>query len=190
MRRSVGRLSGFFFGGSVLPSRFDATKNGRDMNSGRVLVTGATGRLGANLIRRLLADGEEIRVPIRRGLDSESPGEPRCEASLRRSSGCRGGRRGCSRICHRATLVSTKDGKSSIPRSSARVVYRMPPPALEWTSHTISSRPDEASTFIRPVLPISIRFRGKRYGSNVSEISAIKDEASRHQVQMAAAVFE
>ena len=30
-----------------------------------ILVTGASGHLGANLVRRLLADGEEVRVLLR-----------------------------------------------------------------------------------------------------------------------------
>src|SRR5437660_346103 len=33
--------------------------------NGRTLVTGATGHLGANLVRRLIADGEWVRVLLR-----------------------------------------------------------------------------------------------------------------------------
>ncbi len=39
---------------------------------GLILLTGATGYLGANLLRRLLADGEQVRVLLRHGSGSES----------------------------------------------------------------------------------------------------------------------
>ena len=41
-----------------------------------ILVTGASGHLGANLVRRLLADGEEVRVLVREGgktIDQDVP---------------------------------------------------------------------------------------------------------------------
>jgi uncharacterized protein YbjT (DUF2867 family) len=37
-----------------------------------VLLTGANGHLGANLLRRLLADGEAVRVLLRRDSDNAS----------------------------------------------------------------------------------------------------------------------
>ena len=37
-----------------------------------ILVTGATGHLGANLVRRLLADGEDVRVLVREGSDDRA----------------------------------------------------------------------------------------------------------------------
>ena len=37
-----------------------------------ILVTGANGHLGANLLRRLLADGEEVRVLLRPKSDNSS----------------------------------------------------------------------------------------------------------------------
>ncbi|MGB1276642.1 MAG: SDR family oxidoreductase, partial [Nannocystaceae bacterium] len=40
---------------------------------GKVLVTGSSGHLGANLVRRLLADGEqEVRVLVRAGSNNEA----------------------------------------------------------------------------------------------------------------------
>ena len=37
-----------------------------------ILVTGSTGHLGANLVRRLLADGQVVRVLLRSGSDNTS----------------------------------------------------------------------------------------------------------------------
>jgi len=61
------------------------------MSAGITLVTGATGHLGANLVHRLLADGEQVRVMMRHerdngamdGLDVE-----RVYADLRNSEEC------------------------------------------------------------------------------------------------------
>ena len=39
------------------------------MSQDKILITGATGHLGANLLRRLLLDGETVRVFQRPGRD-------------------------------------------------------------------------------------------------------------------------
>src|SRR5258705_11929786 len=67
------------------------------------LVTGATGHLGANLVRRLLHEGECVRVLLRPhhdtravdGLDVEcAPGDIRDRASLDAAM------EGCARVFH------------------------------------------------------------------------------------------
>ncbi len=77
------------------------------------LVTGSTGHLGANLVRRLLDDGQPVRVLLRpqsdltslAGLDVQRKfGDLRDAASLREAV------RGCERIHHCAALVSTLEG--------------------------------------------------------------------------------
>lgn len=84
------------------------------MSAGKTLVTGVTGHLGANLVRRLLAGGEdEVRVLVRperdngalQGLDVESvAGDLRDRESIDRAV------RGCRRVYHCAALVSTIEG--------------------------------------------------------------------------------
>lgn len=79
-----------------------------------ILVTGATGHLGANLVRRLLADGESVRVLLRRsndtaavdGLDVE-----RAWADLRDDVATRAAVRGCTRVYHCAAKVSTSEAQ-------------------------------------------------------------------------------
>ena len=74
------------------------------------LVTGSTGHLGANLVRRLLADGHAVRVLLRpssddaaiAGLDVE-----RIHGDLRDVAACRRAVKGCHGIHHCAALVST-----------------------------------------------------------------------------------
>lgn len=86
------------------------------MTTGITLVTGATGHLGANLVRRLLADGERVRVMIRSwrdngaldGLDVE-----RVVADLRNSEAVSSAVRGCTRVYHCAALVSTIEGNEA-----------------------------------------------------------------------------
>src|SRR5690349_12624697 len=78
-----------------------------------LLITGASGHLGANLVRRLLGDGHEIRVLLRTrgnntaldGLDVE-----RVYGDLRDPSSLATAVRGCERIHHCAALLSTTAG--------------------------------------------------------------------------------
>lgn len=77
------------------------------------LVTGSTGHLGANLVRRLLDDGRKVRVLVRPqsdltsldGLDVE-----KIYGDLRDPESCRNAVRGCDRVHHCAALVSTIAG--------------------------------------------------------------------------------
>jgi hydroxymethylglutaryl-CoA reductase/dihydroflavonol-4-reductase len=89
------------------------------MSTGITLVTGATGHLGANLVRRLLADGEHMRVMMRAerdngaldGLDVE-----RVYADLRNSEAVSAAVHGCARVYHCAALVSTIEGNAAHKR--------------------------------------------------------------------------
>lgn len=77
------------------------------------LVTGATGHLGANLVRRLLSEGHRVRVLLRSGsptaavdgLDVERAiGDLRNPASLARAVD------GCARVFHCAAMISIVRG--------------------------------------------------------------------------------
>jgi nucleoside-diphosphate-sugar epimerase len=78
-----------------------------------ILVTGATGHLGANLVRQLLEDGHLVRVLLRAesdpaavaGLDVE-----RVFGDLRDPDSCAAAVRGCDQVHHCAALVSTTEG--------------------------------------------------------------------------------
>jgi hypothetical protein len=88
--------------------------------SGKALVTGATGHLGANLVRRLLADGETVRALVRPGdrsaaldgLDVE-----RVVGDLRDSAAITAAVRGCERVYHAGALVSTVEGDGEHKRA-------------------------------------------------------------------------
>ena len=41
-----------------------------EIPQGRVLVTGGSGHLGANLVRRLLDEGQEVRCLVQAGADN------------------------------------------------------------------------------------------------------------------------
>jgi nucleoside-diphosphate-sugar epimerase len=93
--------------------------NHRPMNSGKVLVTGATGHLGANLVRRLLDDGEDIRVLMRQGRDNGAmDGLPveRAYGDLRDAGAVDSAVSGCTRVYHCAALVSTIEGNAAHKR--------------------------------------------------------------------------
>lgn len=74
------------------------------------LVTGASGHLGANLLRRLLADGERVRVLLHRDGDRHTvAGLPVDVAvgDLRDAAAVAAAVAGCARIYHCAAQVST-----------------------------------------------------------------------------------
>jgi dihydroflavonol-4-reductase len=79
----------------------------------KLLLTGGSGHLGANLVRRLCADGHAVRVLLRPqsdnrafdGLDVE-----RAAGDLRDLESVRAAVRGCDRIFHCAAKVSTTEG--------------------------------------------------------------------------------
>jgi 3beta-hydroxysteroid-4beta-carboxylate 3-dehydrogenase (decarboxylating) len=81
------------------------------------LVTGATGHLGANLVRQLLSEGRAVRVLLRQddpavdGLDVQ-----RCFGDLRDAAAVSRAVAGCERVYHCAARVSTS-------RRGARETY-------------------------------------------------------------------
>ena len=87
-----------------------------------VLVTGSSGHVGANLLRRLLEDGVRVRVLLRRdnsnealsGLDVE-----RAYADIRDFDATRKALDGCRGVYHCAAKVSTIDGN----RAHRREIY-------------------------------------------------------------------
>lgn len=80
----------------------------------RVLVTGGSGHLGANLVRRLLDESQEVRVLERShasvealaGLDVET-----VWGDLRDAGETRAAVRGCERVYHCAAKVSSAEGQ-------------------------------------------------------------------------------
>jgi|GEM_PF-19878 len=87
--------------------------------TGKVFVTGAAGHLGANLVRRLLQDGKEVRVLLRRnsnnaaieGLDVE-----RVYGDLRDLDAVVDAMKGCTTAYHTAAHVSTIEASPELER--------------------------------------------------------------------------
>ena len=89
------------------------------------LVTGATGHLGANLVRRLLADGHEVRALVQTAGGSSDGGHPhtpgdgraldgldveRVHGDVRDLDAMRAAARGVDGVFHTAARVSTLEG--------------------------------------------------------------------------------
>jgi nucleoside-diphosphate-sugar epimerase len=85
----------------------------------KVLVTGAAGHLGANLVRRLVDDGEDVRAALRSEADTKTletlpvehvVGDLRDRDFVRRATS------GCARVYHCAANVSTIQGDAAHKR--------------------------------------------------------------------------
>jgi len=80
-----------------------------------ILVTGGSGHLGANLVRRLLDDGQAVRVLVRHGSDNTALTGLDIEpvyGDLRDLSAIMAAVRGCERVYHCAAKVSTISGNA------------------------------------------------------------------------------
>ncbi|MCA9663579.1 MAG: NAD-dependent epimerase/dehydratase family protein [Myxococcales bacterium] len=78
--------------------------------SGKVLVTGAAGLVGANIVRRLLDDGHDVRAMVLPGADNrgvEGLEVEVVEADLRDPDAVRRAVKGCARVFHVGAKVST-----------------------------------------------------------------------------------
>lgn len=81
-----------------------------------ILVTGGSGHLGANLVRRLLSDGRAVRVLLRKESNSaalDNLDVERVWGDLRDFPSAVRAVRGCDRIYHCAANVSTLDGDAN-----------------------------------------------------------------------------
>jgi uncharacterized protein YbjT (DUF2867 family) len=82
-----------------------------------ILLTGANGHLGANLLRRLLREGADVRVLLRRGSDNSTVdglAVDRAEGDLRDPESLTRAVRGCSQIYHTAAMVALSNRRREI----------------------------------------------------------------------------
>jgi len=78
----------------------------------RILVTGGSGHLGANLVRRLLDEGQAVRALVRHGSDNralDGLDVERVWGDLRDAGATAAAVRGCQRVYHCAATVSSSE---------------------------------------------------------------------------------
>ncbi|MFO0686331.1 MAG: hydroxymethylglutaryl-CoA reductase, degradative [Sandaracinus sp.] len=104
-------------GGSMIRKLGQAKTDGNGPNTprsftGKVFVTGATSHLGANLVRRLVADGKDVRVLLLKGESTEAVDGLAVEkvyGDLRDIDSLERAMHGCKQAYHAAALVSPLD---------------------------------------------------------------------------------
>ena len=79
---------------------------------GKTFITGATGHVGANLVRALVARGEDVRALVRRRDDPALVGVEleQFEGALEDAGRMARGLAGCDRVYHLAAFVSLRPG--------------------------------------------------------------------------------
>ncbi len=79
---------------------------------GKTFITGATGHVGANLVRALVARGEDVRALVRRRADPALVGVEleQFEGALDDPGSMARGLAGCDRVYHLAAFVSLRPG--------------------------------------------------------------------------------
>ncbi|MCA9549743.1 MAG: DNA mismatch repair protein MutS [Myxococcales bacterium] len=86
---------------------------------GKVLVTGAAGHLGANLVRRLLRDGQQVRVMLRQGSNNAAVDGLEVErvyGDLRDADSLARAVDGCESVYHCAATISTLKGDERLKK--------------------------------------------------------------------------
>src|SRR5665213_699987 len=87
-----------------------ASPNSARAFEGKVFVTGATGHVGANVVRRLIADGKDVRVLLEPGANAEAvDGLPveRVTGDVTDLASLEAAMRGCRQAFHVAAIIST-----------------------------------------------------------------------------------
>lgn len=93
----------------------------RVFGNSKVFLTGASGHLGANLVRRLLAEGDDVRVLVEPGSRANNAGitdlDVECiEGDLRNPELLIRAMAGCARVYHVAAKVATKTASAEEER--------------------------------------------------------------------------
>ena len=98
-----------------MPKSLNSDRPDLAPGTGLVLVTGASGHLGANLVERLLADGERVRVLLQPGFDNSAVDGldvERAQADFRDPEPVAAAMKGCQRVYHCGALISTIQGNA------------------------------------------------------------------------------
>lgn len=96
----------------------ESTQPTRELG-GKVLVTGAAGHLGANLVHRLLEEGIDVRVLLRKGSNNSAVDDldiERVYGDLRDPRSVQEAVRGCRYVFHAAAKVSTVEPTPALER--------------------------------------------------------------------------
>jgi nucleoside-diphosphate-sugar epimerase len=100
---------------TAMPESINRDRPDLAPGTGLVLVTGASGHLGANLVARLLADGERVRVLLQPGCDNRAVDGldvERAEGDFRDPESVGAAVKGCQRVYHCGAMVSTIQGNA------------------------------------------------------------------------------
>ncbi len=131
----------------------------------RIGVTGAAGMVGANLVRRLLEDGHEIRGLVygdRRALDGLDIEQVECD--VRDYDALRNGLEGCDRVYHLAAVITSADRSDPLaedintngPRNVAKACMELGVERLLHCSSIHALRPNDDRSIVDENRPLSL----------------------------------
>lgn len=128
-------------------------------------VTGAAGMVGANLVRRLLEDGHEIRALVYgdvRALDGLDIEQVECD--VRDYEALRDGLKGCERVYHLAAVITSADVSDPLaedinvngPRNVTKACMELGVERLLHCSSIHALRPNDDRSIVDENRPLSL----------------------------------
>jgi len=152
----------------------------------RIGVTGAAGMVGANMVRRLLEDGHEVRALVYgdvRALDGLDIDQVECD--IRDYDSVRDGLQGCDQVYHLAAVITSAETSDPVaedinvngPRNVTKACMELGVERLLHCSSIHALRPNEDRSIVDENRPLSLHDEAFPYDRSKAQGHAVVLEA-------------